>query len=376
MRAIGPAGWSSHGFFGFEAKTFGNPSGSTSGDGHLVPPGGGPENAIAIQFAAGLGGFMMGGFQGATSSTQFTAIRFNTVFANLATQADTPISNLADGIGNVFFANGNFIVGDSDGTIANDMGDGLAWALAINPAGAAFPSGTGYALTFDVVHDTVILSDNNSTNIYTTPNTTPLTLTANATGAVTKIGAVAYKGTGGLTLAQEQGGGSGAQIWQSTDGGTTWAAVAAAPFAANNGQFIGFGQTQWVAVGGNALTSALATSNSTDDGATWSAPFVLPGGQADGTFLECSAATDGAGNWVIISTSPQTPNYWVSSDDGGTWTAPNLFTAQGGAIAGNLIRSGAQWLAIWWDPTQSFSFLATSVDGRSWTPVGNVREPT
>jgi hypothetical protein len=39
MRSIPRAGWAAHGFFGFAAKTFGNPSGATSGDGALVPPG-------------------------------------------------------------------------------------------------------------------------------------------------------------------------------------------------------------------------------------------------------------------------------------------------------------------------------------------------
>jgi hypothetical protein len=33
MRSCGPAGWSSHGYYGFTAKTFGNPMGATSGDG-------------------------------------------------------------------------------------------------------------------------------------------------------------------------------------------------------------------------------------------------------------------------------------------------------------------------------------------------------
>jgi hypothetical protein len=39
MRSIPRAGWAAHGFFGFAAKTFGNPSGATSGDGALIPPG-------------------------------------------------------------------------------------------------------------------------------------------------------------------------------------------------------------------------------------------------------------------------------------------------------------------------------------------------
>jgi hypothetical protein len=38
MRSIDPAGWTSHGFFGRGAKTFGNPGGATSGTGYFVPP--------------------------------------------------------------------------------------------------------------------------------------------------------------------------------------------------------------------------------------------------------------------------------------------------------------------------------------------------
>jgi len=37
MRSLGPAGWASHGFFGFRAKTFGNPTGATSGNGGPQP---------------------------------------------------------------------------------------------------------------------------------------------------------------------------------------------------------------------------------------------------------------------------------------------------------------------------------------------------
>lgn len=37
MRSLGPAGWAAHGFYGFAAKTFGNPGGATSGTGYFVP---------------------------------------------------------------------------------------------------------------------------------------------------------------------------------------------------------------------------------------------------------------------------------------------------------------------------------------------------
>jgi hypothetical protein len=374
MRSVGAAGWSQHGYFGLTAKTFGNPTGASSGDGGVPTPGGGPENAVIGQFVAGNGGILMGGFLGATSSTQFTAVRFNTVFDNLATQADTPIANLANGVVFTWFANGNFIIQDGSGTLANDFGDGLAWALAINPDGAS--AGNPYGLAFDVLHGKVVLADQNSTNIYTSANTTPLTLAASATTALAPFGSVGYRGTGVL-LAAETGGGAGPQIWQSTDGGATWAAVAASPFVGSAGTFIGFGATQWLALGGAPATGALQYSVSTDDGVTWSAAVDLPGDISSGGDA-VSVATDGANNWVILNNSlGGTPGaYWVSNDDGSTWVAPGTFTAQSGTVPGSLIHDGAEWLASWLDATGEFNFLSSSVDGRTWSVGPAVREPT
>jgi hypothetical protein len=51
MRSIGRAGWASHGFFGFDAQTFGNPDGATSGGGAWT----GVTNQGGDGAAAGLG---------------------------------------------------------------------------------------------------------------------------------------------------------------------------------------------------------------------------------------------------------------------------------------------------------------------------------
>lgn len=51
MRAVGPAGWSSHGYFGRQAKTFGNPLGASSGDGGTNPAGGGGGSVLTLTIA-------------------------------------------------------------------------------------------------------------------------------------------------------------------------------------------------------------------------------------------------------------------------------------------------------------------------------------
>jgi hypothetical protein len=372
VRSIGPAGWASHGFFGFKAKTFGNPTGATSGDGGVTPPGG-PEPAFADSLAFGNGGYMLTGFFGVLSSTQFTAVRFNTVFDDLATQADDPVGNLANGVNLVFFAAGNFVGVDGNQTIANDAGDGTAWALAINPDGAAVNG--PYAIAFDLLHGKFLIGDQNSTNIYASNNTTPLTLGAEATGATFPIACIGTKGNTGITLAIEQGGGAIPQVWKSTDG-ETWAAVASAPFVGNAGFFVGFGETRWLALGGEASTGVLQFATSTDDGSTWTAAADLPGSVPSGAGAPGGVATSNGGVWVVFNNASQgaPAAYWVSSDDGQTWTAPGTFTQQSASFG--ILWDGAQFVGLFLDPTETFSFLATSPTGETWTVGPTVMEPT
>lgn len=376
MRSVGAAGWSQHGYFGLTAKTFGNPTGASSGDGGVPPPVSAAENAAAFALGAGNGGLLLLGFLGATSAAVFTASRFNAVFDALAAQADTPAPSLDNGLGPpAAFTDGIFVTADGDGTIANTADNGATWQAAINPGGAVING--PYGVTFDGVNNRVMLSDTNSTNIFVSVNSAPLNLSSSATGAANPVGPVAYKGFGGITLALEQGGGAGPQVWKSTDGGAIWTAVSPSPFVGNAGFFVGFGNTRWLSVGAEAGTGNLQTSVSTDDGTTWSAAATLPGSSASGS-NPVSVATDNAGNWVIINNAGGgvgPANYWISNDDGVSFAAPGLFAAQGGAPAGGLVFSGGQWCAVWFDPTQSFNFLATSADGRAWAAGPNITEP-
>lgn len=113
MRSLGPAGWAAHGFYGFAAKTFGNPGGATSGTGYFVPgmrPGPPPNPGIK--------------FTVRTSPTGGQPV--------LAMQSD---------------AAGNTLLVDKTGRTFHSTNGGVTWALVSTIAGFDSVQATGRILT-------------------------------------------------------------------------------------------------------------------------------------------------------------------------------------------------------------------------------------
>jgi hypothetical protein len=364
MRAIGPAGWSSHGFFGFRAKTFGNPTGATSGNGSPVTN---TVDAFIDQLAVGGGNVLIAGIYPSVGNP-VTAVRLNASLDALATQADMPISVFIpeNGVFQAFYAAGDWIA--TDGTnIASSNNNAETWNLAVSTAGGTINN--QYSLVYDDLNGAAIMADSTNTGgvlVSTTLN--PLNLSSVAVSASSIIGAVGYKGGAtGITLAVAgPGGADNGFVYKSTNGGGAWTQVGAVGFT-NAGNFIAFGETHWLSIGTSGTGGAqVQVSLSTDDGTTWTGPAALPG--ANNNSAAVGAATNGAGLWVIVGANAPPDNYWVSGNDGLTWSSPNAFTAQAGSGPGRVIwnPTTGQFQAVWSDPTETFQFVSTSNDGIHW----------
>lgn len=367
MRAIGPAGWASHGYFGFGAKTFGNPGGATSGNGYFVPGGVTParQNAIgnAIAFHDIEGNFLLGGFT-AVDSTVFTATRVNVAFLPLASQVDNPLpgADFGGAVYQVYAVPTGFIAIDAN----NDIGFstvGVTWNRCTTSGVAA--NGV-QCVAGDEVHHTLCYVDLN-TSIWVSPDSGTPNFATQGTGIVAAFPPLAAKGSGSGILLITDGSGD---IYQSTDGGLTWVQVG----TIQNGwvvEFLGFGVSQWLAIGtdGGGLVQF---SVSTDDGATWTVPAALPGANNQDTGFVV-AASDRANGWFVGNATAASPdNYWVSNDDGSTWVSPNLLTNRAWF---SVAFGRGDYCALVPDPTFSFTYLVTSGDGRTWTKGPNVTEP-
>ncbi len=194
---------------------------------------------------------------------------------------------------------------------------------------------------------------------------------------------------------------------RSTDGGATWTA----PAALNNNagtdsgddsypQLATDGAGNWVAIwqstddfGGIGTDADILTARSTDNGATWTAPAVLNTNAAvDGSHdWNPRAATDGAGNWVVVWQSPEDIGgigtdadilTARSTDDGATWTAPAALNSNAAADSEvdffpQVATDGAgNWVTVW----QSYEDIGGGIgadsdiltarstdDGATWT---------
>jgi hypothetical protein len=131
MHSISRAGWASHGYFGFDAKTFGNPGGATSGDGYFVN---GPH----------------GGETATNWTPQVVPVATSTFGSNVAAGGGTAI--IADGNGLIWYSHDGGAGWASSGhTIVTAAALQIAYAgglfMALNGAGHAFTSPDGITWT-------------------------------------------------------------------------------------------------------------------------------------------------------------------------------------------------------------------------------------
>ncbi len=144
---------------------------------------------------------------------------------------------------------------------------------------------------------------------------------------------------------------------RSVDGGTTWEDVVviaddAGPPRRNVGPALAGGPDGvWVIVWVAVDQGERYFSRSTDDGQTWSAPSILPGGMGSalpGDSSELEIATDGVGTFVVIGTEEIDDDDKVaivtSSDNGLTWARVAEFQGSKPTIATD---GAGNWVVAW-----------------------------
>lgn len=385
MRSVGVAGWSQHGYYGLSppqcqpggaptfpgaAKTFGNPGGALLGDGYFVPGAGGAPQPVLTGFPGlvfGSGGFMLGGFFPAAAPV-IPAVRAGPDFLPLATTADTSLTTVCPtGVSELWAVPTGFVALDEATLAMGCSTDGVIWHVAQSSGGQPdFPQ----SFVGDDLHHTVVYYDDAGL-VWVSSDAVPFNFSTQGVlpGAISDPPGLAWKGPGTGVLLLGTSGGAG-NVFKSLDGGMTWAAAGNVAFAGGF-NFLGFGVTQWLAIGDDGAGKN-QFSVSTDDGTTWSPPADLPGANNIATGF-VTGATNHANGWFIGNLNAASPdNYWVSDDDGSTWDSPNLFANPGWQ---EVVFGGGIYNTTFTNVANTGTVLATSSsDGRNWTLGPTVTE--
>ncbi len=180
-------------------------------------------------------------------------------------------------------------------------------------------------------------------------------------------------------------------VARSTDNGVSWSppAILSSDAASESGydrnpQISNDGFGNWIAVWDSSdnLGDTIGTDTdilvvrSTDDGENWSnpAPLNSDAGSDSAFDLNPQLSNDGAGNWVAVWYSSESPGSTAgseadilvsrSADDGANWSAPATVSTHTRAEHGSAYRpqvktdSAGNWIAVW----ESTDSLGASVD--------------
>jgi hypothetical protein len=200
-------------------------------------------------------------------------------------------------------------------------------------------------------------------------------------------------------------------VSRSTDNGASWTPAAAlnTNAASDSGtdqmvQVATDGVGKWVAVWTSTDTLGgtlggegdILVARSTDNGANWTAPAALNNTAISdtGADTEPQVLTDGAGNWLAIWTSTETPGdpsgtdfdilASLSTDNGATWTTPiivntNAIGDVGADLKPQLTTNGAgKWIVVWNSDDDLGGTIGTDLDilvsgsadnGATWSTV-------
>lgn len=128
------------------------------------------------------------------------------------------------------------------------------------------------------------------------------------------------------------------------------------------GMDIAYGNGVWVGIGASAAV------RSTDGGATWTE--VGNFNAVAGAMNNSSVASDGTGNWVIVTHSGTQYTVWKSTDNGSTWTQSKAWawTAAVNWYVKEISYGNGVWVMTTWDKqvqTCTDAGLATN----AWTTV-------
>lgn len=159
----------------------------------------------------------------------------------------------------------------------------------------------------------------------------------------------------------------------STDSGATWSIAAEPPFnGAANGAAIGFGEGRFVAVGRDGpsgLGGSPYSCISEDAGESWSC-YLLPFAQV-GSLSTTAAVVHGDGRWVFGG--QHVPYILLFSDDGGeTWTTADFPIVDDDAMISDITYKPEVGFLATVDVGFADSAILHSVDGATWTQVGDV----
>lgn len=236
MRSLGPAGWAAHGFFGFRAKTFGNPGGATSGDGSFNGGGGAPPGMTftnrgnvtgGVPFVAAASDLLGNTLAVDQNTNVWRSTDGGVTWANVGQMTATPDTTA---FGSLVQAAGTWIYGYQGSTVFRSTNLGTTWTAVVTnataPASGSDPEG---AISTDGAGNWVVLTNVGGTLVdgYAVSHDDGVIWAAPGISPVGNIAGVGMLWDGHQFVATIFPGGGFVDIVTSLDG-ATWSSIATA----------------------------------------------------------------------------------------------------------------------------------------------------